>query len=108
MPDSGAPGATAPPVTPVTNDGIASLFERLAVGTAPPVAAEPVSLVIFGGRVDLAHAKFLPAPPTLPPARSTLHLDGVLPPRTAIVGVGRPAKSDEEYRAFAKDGVTRF
>jgi glucose-6-phosphate 1-dehydrogenase len=82
-------------------DGTASLFERLSVGTAPPVAAEPVSLVIFGGSGDLAHRKLLPA-------LYNLHLDGVLPPRTAIVGVGRPAKSDEEYRAFAKDGVTQF
>src|SRR5690242_5481111 len=82
-------------------DATTSLFERLAVGTAPPVAAEPVSLVIFGGSGDLAHRKLLPA-------LYNLHLDGVLPPRTAIVGVGRPAKSDEEYRAFAKDGVTQF
>jgi glucose-6-phosphate 1-dehydrogenase len=82
-------------------DATASLFERLAVGTAPPVAAEPVSLVIFGGSGDLAHRKLLPA-------LYNLHLDGVLPPRTAIVGAGRPAKSDEDYRAFARDGVTQF
>jgi glucose-6-phosphate 1-dehydrogenase len=49
---------------------------------------------------DLAHRKL--------PALYNLHLDGVLPPRTAIVGVGRPAKSDDDYRAFAKDGITHF
>ena len=89
MPDRGADGSTA------------SLFERLAVGTAPPVAADPVSLVIFGGTGDLARRKLLPA-------LYNLHLDGVLPPRTAIVGTGRPAMSDDQYREFAKDGVKEF
>ena len=89
MPDRGAEGSTA------------SLFERLAVGTAPPVAADPVSLVIFGGTGDLARRKLLPA-------LYNLHLDGVLPPRTAIVGAGHPAMSDDQYREFAKDGVKEF
>jgi glucose-6-phosphate 1-dehydrogenase len=79
----------------------ASLFEQLALGTTPPVAAQPVTLVIFGGSGDLAHRKLLPA-------LFNLHLDGLLPPRTAIVGVGRPARSDDDYRAFAKDGATQF
>jgi glucose-6-phosphate 1-dehydrogenase len=78
-----------------------SLFERLAVGMAAPVAAEPVTLLIFGGTGDLAHRKLLPA-------LYNLYLDGALPPRTAIVGAGRPARSDDEYRAFARDGVTQF
>src|SRR2546427_11888115 len=79
----------------------ASLFERLAVGLTQPVATHPVSVVIFGGAGDLAHRKLLPA-------LYNLHVDGLLPPRTAIVGVGRKAMTDEEYRAFAKDGVTQF
>src|SRR5438094_7949174 len=78
-----------------------SLFDRLAVAETPPVAAEPVTVVIFGGAGDLAHRKLLPA-------LYNLHLDGLLPPRIAIVGVGRKAMSDEEYRAFAKEGVTKF
>ena len=78
-----------------------SLFERLAVGTAPPVSAHPVPLVIFCRTAVLAPRK-------PPPALFNLHLDGLLPPRTAIVGVGRPAKSDDDYRAFAKGGVTEF
>src|SRR4051812_45365057 len=78
-----------------------SLFERLAVGTTAPVAAQPATLVIFGGTGDLAHRKLLPA-------LFNLHLDGLLPPRTAIVGMGRPAKSDDDYREFAKDGATQF
>jgi len=60
-----------------------------------------VTIVIFGGAGDLAHRKLLPA-------LYNLHLDGLLPPRIAIVGVGRKAMSDEEYRAFAKEGVTKF
>jgi glucose-6-phosphate 1-dehydrogenase len=78
-----------------------SIFDRLAEGDALPVATEPVSIVIFGGAGDLAHRKLLPA-------LYNLSVDGLLPPRTAIVGVGRKEMSDEEYRAFARDGVTQF
>jgi len=60
-----------------------------------------VTLVIFGGAGDLAHRKLLPA-------LYNLHVDGVLPPRLAIVGIGRKEMRDEDYRAFAKDGVTKF
>jgi glucose-6-phosphate 1-dehydrogenase len=78
-----------------------SLFDRLAVGQAAPIAAEPVTLVIFGGAGDLAHRKLLPA-------LYNLHVDGLLPPRFAAVGIGRNALTDEAYRDFAKDGVRRF
>src|ERR1700704_1446218 len=78
-----------------------SLFDRLAVGQTAPIVTEPVTLVIFGGVGDLAHRKLLPA-------LYNLHLDGLLPPRFAIVGVGRKAMTDEQYRAFAKDGVEKF
>src|SRR5579872_6554047 len=78
-----------------------TLAERLAAADPSPVAAEPVSIVIFGGAGDLAHRKLLPA-------LYNLSVDGLLPPRTAIVGVGRKPMSDEGYRAFAKDGVTQF
>ena len=60
-----------------------------------------VTIVIFGGSGDLAHRKLLPA-------LYNLHLDNLLPPKVAIVGVGRKDLSDEAYRAFAKDGVTQF
>src|SRR5207237_7391188 len=78
-----------------------SLFDRLAVGQTPPIVTEPVALVIFGGAGDLAHRKLLPA-------LYNLHLDGLLPPRFAAVGVGRKAMTDEGYRDFAKDGITHF
>ena len=79
----------------------ASLVERLAAGEQPPIAAEPVTIVIFGGSGDLAHRKLLPA-------LYNLHVDGVLPPRIAIVGAGRMPSTDDEYRAFARDGIAQF
>src|SRR5581483_2729365 len=79
----------------------ASLFEQLAAGETMPIAAEPVTIVIFGGAGDLAHRKLLPA-------LYNLSVDGLLPPRTAIVAVGRKAMTDDEYRAFAKDGTSQF
>jgi glucose-6-phosphate 1-dehydrogenase len=60
-----------------------------------------VTIVIFGGSGDLAHRKLLPA-------LYNLHIDGLLPPGVAIVGVGRKDMDDGGYREFAKDGVTRF
>jgi glucose-6-phosphate 1-dehydrogenase len=60
-----------------------------------------VTIVIFGGGGDLAHRKLLPA-------LYNLYVDGLLPERIAIVGVARKATTDEAYREFAKDGVTRF
>jgi glucose-6-phosphate 1-dehydrogenase len=60
-----------------------------------------VTIVIFGGGGDLAHRKLLPA-------LYNLHVDGLLPAHTAIVGVGRRPMSDDAYRDFAKTGITRF
>jgi glucose-6-phosphate 1-dehydrogenase len=60
-----------------------------------------VTIVIFGGGGDLAHRKLLPA-------LYNLHVDGLLPPGLAVVGVGRKEMSDDAYRAFAKDGITQF
>jgi glucose-6-phosphate 1-dehydrogenase len=60
-----------------------------------------VTIVIFGGGGDLAHRKLLPA-------LYNLQVDGLLPHDVAIVGVGRKEMSDDAYREFAKDGITRF
>src|SRR5438045_4761715 len=79
----------------------ASLLERLTVGLAAPVAAQPVTIVIFGGGGDLAHRKLLPA-------LYNLYVDGLLPPRFGVVGVGRKEMSDDDYRQFAADGVGKF
>jgi glucose-6-phosphate 1-dehydrogenase len=78
-----------------------TLLDQLAAGEAAPIAAEPVSLVIFGGAGDLAHRKLLPA-------LYNLHLDGLLPPRVAITGVGRKNWTDEAYREFARSGIESF
>jgi glucose-6-phosphate 1-dehydrogenase len=78
-----------------------ALHERLAAGQAPPIAADPSTLVIFGGNGDLSHRKLMPA-------LYNLHADGLLPPRFAAVATGRRPMSDTEYRAFARDGVERF
>jgi glucose-6-phosphate 1-dehydrogenase len=77
-----------------------SLLEHLAPEAMPGVVAEPATFVIFGGAGDLAHRKLLPA-------LYNLYLDGLLPPRTAIVGVGRPPQAAEAYRAVARDGVEK-
>jgi glucose-6-phosphate 1-dehydrogenase len=61
----------------------------------------PVTIVIFGGAGDLAHRKLLPA-------LYNLHVDRLLPPRFAVLGVGRRAMSDDQYREFARDGTTQF
>jgi glucose-6-phosphate 1-dehydrogenase len=89
------------PALTLPKEPAASLFERLQVGHTAPIANEAVTLVIFGGAGDLAHRKLLPA-------LYNLHLDGLLPPRFAAVGVGRNAMTDQRYREFAKDGVTHF
>ena len=60
-----------------------------------------MTIVIFGGNGDLAHRKLLPA-------LYNLHVDGLLPPGIAIVGVGRKDMNDDGYREFAKGGITEF
>src|SRR3954464_5681017 len=62
---------------------------------------QPITLVIFGGAGDLAHRKLLPA-------LYNLHVDGLLPSQFAVVAVGRRNMTDDDYRAFAKDGTTQF
>jgi glucose-6-phosphate 1-dehydrogenase len=78
-----------------------SLADQLSANATPPVAAEPVTLVIFGGAGDLSRRKLLPA-------LYNLHVDGLLPPRFVAVGVARKALTDETYREFAKEGIQQF
>lgn len=79
----------------------ATLAQQLAEGDVQPVAAEPSTIVIFGGAGDLAHRKLLPA-------LYNLHLDGQLPPRFAVLGAGRKEFTDDQFREFAKDGIEQF
>jgi glucose-6-phosphate 1-dehydrogenase len=78
-----------------------TLAERLAAGDSAHVEVEPATIVIFGGAGDLTQRKLLPA-------LYNLHLDGLLPPRIAVVGTGRNTFTDEAYRAFARQAVQRF
>ncbi len=62
---------------------------------------QPCSLVIIGGGGDLAKRKLLPA-------LHNLALDGVLPTNFAVLGFGRRELSDEDYRAFAREGIETY
>jgi glucose-6-phosphate 1-dehydrogenase len=89
-PASGAPahGAGAPEPH--------AFFEGLA-RTATP---EPAAVVIFGATGDLTSRKLLPA-------LYALARDLLLPPRFAIVAVGRVEMSDEQMRAAAREAIRR-
>lgn len=65
------------------------------------LAAEPCTLVIFGGSGDLAKRKLIPA-------LYNLSLDGVLPEPFAVVGVGRKDMDDDSYREFLRGGIEKF
>lgn len=81
--------------------GSVTLLDEAAAVNHASSEAQPATLVIFGGAGDLAHRKLLPA-------LYNLHVDALLPPRMAIVGVARSPQTDDGYRAVARDGVTRF
>jgi glucose-6-phosphate 1-dehydrogenase len=80
-------------------------MSQTAQGSPPDPArsftAEPCTLVIFGGSGDLAKRKLVPAV-------YNLFLDGVLPPNFAILGLGRKALSDQDFRASSREGITKF
>lgn len=52
---------------------------------------ECCTMVVFGGTGDLAHRK-------LAPALYNMYLDGLLPARFQMIGIGRKEKSDSQYR----------
>src|SRR5438094_2549086 len=93
--------AVSPPNGPAVAAPHESVFARLSAGVTPPIVTQPVTLVIFGGGGDLAHRKLLPA-------LYNLFVDGLLPPRFAVVGIRRGEMTDPAYRDFAKDGVAHF
>ncbi len=57
--------------------------------------------VIFGGDGDLTLRKLVPA-------LYSLFLDGWLPERFAILGVGRKQFTDDSYRQHLREGVDKF
>ncbi|GKS58547.1 glucose-6-phosphate 1-dehydrogenase [Nitrospira sp.] len=81
---------------------MSSNMERVRVTAAneiaPPVDA--CTVVIFGGSGDLARRRLIPA-------LYNLLLDGLLPQRYAVIGLGRKAMTDEDFRRTAKEGIER-
>src|SRR5437868_4663843 len=62
---------------------------------------KPCSIVIFGASGDLAQRKLLPA-------LYNLMLDGLLPERCAVLGIGRTPLDDAGYRKMARKAVHEF
>jgi len=63
--------------------------------------APPATIVIFGASGDLTHRK-------LAPALHSLACAGRLSAATRILGIGRQAMSDEDFRARVFDGVEDY
>jgi len=66
-----------------------------------PSTVPPTTLVIFGGSGDLTRRKLLPA-------IYNAVLDGLLPHDYAVLGLGRKALRDEEFRLIAREGIEKF
>jgi glucose-6-phosphate 1-dehydrogenase len=63
--------------------------------------SEATVFVIFGGEGDLTGRKLVPA-------LYSLSLDGRLPERFKILGIGRKGSSDESYRRYLREEADRF
>src|SRR3954470_14683559 len=61
----------------------------------------PSLLFIFGGSGDLNQRK-------LSPALFNLFIDGRMPDKFGIVGIGRTAYTDESFRKHLHDGIQQF
>ena len=75
--------------------------QPLRAGLPTPARPAPAALVIFGASGDLAQRKLLSS-------LFRLEAAGRLPDRFAIVGAGRTAFTDEEFREHARRAVQRF
>lgn len=62
---------------------------------------EPTIIFIFGGSGDLANRKLIPA-------LYNLYLDGNMPDKYRVVGLGRTQYSDKEYRHEVNQGVNDY
>jgi glucose-6-phosphate 1-dehydrogenase len=58
------------------------------------------TLVIFGGSGDLARRRLIPAV-------YNLLLDGLLPSKFAVIGLGRKPMTDQEFRNLVREGVAK-
>ncbi|MFL5824886.1 MAG: glucose-6-phosphate dehydrogenase [Thermoleophilaceae bacterium] len=80
-------------MTTVQENPLVEGLERLPV--------HPTTLVIFGATGDLSHRKLLPA-------LYNLAHEGALPERFNLVGLARSEMSDDDFRATARESITRF
>ncbi len=65
---------------------------------SPP---DPQAFVVFGATGDLTRRKLLPA-------LYHLHLEGLLPPRFAVIGYSRRDLSDDDFRRVAHEACVEF
>ena len=63
-------------------------------------AVDGCTVVIFGGSGDLARRRLIPA-------LYNLLLDGLLPAKYAVIGLGRKPMSDQEFRDLLREGVIK-
>ncbi len=61
----------------------------------------PTIIVIFGGTGDLTKRKLIPA-------FYNLSIDGWMPEKFAIIGLGRTKLDDDTYREHLHDGLVEF
>src|SRR5690606_36712103 len=61
----------------------------------------PTNIVIFGGTGDLTKRK-------LTPAFYNVYIDGWMPEKFAIIGVGRTKLDDDTYREHLHEGLVEF
>ncbi len=61
----------------------------------------PTNIVIFGGTGDLAKRKLIPA-------FYNLFLEGWMPENFSVIGMGRTALNEEEYRLRLFQGIIEF
>ena len=66
-----------------------------------PVQSQPTIFFIFGGTGDLTSRKLVPA-------LYNLFIDGWMPDKFAIIGLGRTQQSDEQFRNLLLDDINKF
>ena len=66
-----------------------------------PIQKQPTIFFIFGGTGDLTSRKLIPA-------LYNLFLDGWMPEKFAVVGMGRTLYSDEQFRALLLEDLNNF
>jgi glucose-6-phosphate 1-dehydrogenase len=73
----------------------------VSAGTSAAARSNPTQVVIFGGAGDLTWRKLIPA-------LYDLFLDRWTPEQFEVIGIGRRATSDDEYRQRLRGGVDEF